>query len=41
MSAIVVKEGDVLANDELVVLDFWAEWCGPCKMLVPIIDEIA
>jgi thioredoxin 1 len=32
---------EVLATDKLVVLDFWAEWCGPCKMISPIIDEIA
>ena len=32
---------DVLATDKLVVIDFWAEWCGPCKMISPIIDELA
>ena len=32
---------EVLATDKLVVIDFWAEWCGPCKMISPIIDEIA
>ena len=32
---------EVLATDKLVVIDFWAEWCGPCKMINPIIDEIA
>ncbi|MGI6073725.1 MAG: thioredoxin [Fermentimonas sp.] len=32
---------EVLGTDKLVVIDFWAEWCGPCKMVGPIIDEIA
>jgi len=34
-------EQEVLKNDGLVIVDFWAPWCGPCVMLGPVIEEIA
>ena len=34
-------EADVLNNDKPVLVDYWAEWCGPCKMVAPVLDAIA
>ena len=45
MSVLIINnqnfEDEVIKSEKIVLLEFWASWCGPCKMLSPIVDEVA